>query len=173
MSLIAAAQSNPPGEQKSTDSNKKIVTPRDAASGQASGKMSNGGAEQAPALRESPTKPSSNLRESPSKASLGKTSVADTNGDGQANRESSAASVSEIVVTKPSDKRVAAGDVNGDGRADVANGPRQSTSQDGAINTSHSNIKNTKDTATGQATGKRQYAPVELQKEAAPAKPEQ
>lgn len=210
LSLIAGAQSNQSSGQNSTD-NKKIVAPRDAATGQASGKkevsggrdatsghasgkMSNDGAVQAPAVRESPTKASTGLRESPSKASLGKTSavdtasglresptrqttktsVADTDGDGHADRESSAPSVSEVVVTKPSEKgRVAAGDVNGDGRADVANGPRQSTGQNAAINTSHSNIKNAKDTATGQASGKRQYEPVKLQKEAAPANPKQ
>ncbi len=156
LSLIAAAQANPSSGHNSTDNTKKTAAPRDAASGQASGKTSNDGAGQARALRESPTKPSSNLRESPSKSSLGKTSVADTNGNGQADRESSAPSVSEIVVTKPSEKRVAAGDVNGDGRADVANGPRQTTSQDGTINTSHSNSKNEKDAATSPATKKRQ-----------------
>lgn len=54
------------------------------------------------------------LRESPSKSSLGKTSV-----------------------------RVAAGDVNGDGKADVA--PAAS-----------SDVKSPRDLATGQASGKRQ-----------------
>ena len=57
------------------------------------------------------------LRESPSKASLGKTSV-----------------------------RVAAGDVNGDGKADVA------------PNAASSNVKSPRDLATGQASGKRAQA---------------
>jgi len=207
LSLIAGAQSNPSNGQDSTNSNHKVVAPRDsatgqasgkrevlaprdAASGQASGKMSSESAGQAPAVRESPTKASSGLRESPSKASLGKTSATDdwsaqresptkqtgktaaaeANGAGNAGRESSAASVSEVVVTKPGEKgRVAAGDVDGDGKADAASGPRQSTGQNAAINNSHSNVKDAKDTASGQATGKRQYAPVKFQKEAAPA----
>jgi len=181
------------------NSHSNIKSPRDLATGQASGKVSSEGADQAPAVRESPTKAStclrespsksslgksasaadasSGLRESPSKASTGKTAVvppAGTNAGGQANRESSAASVSEVVVTKPSEKgRVATGDVNGDGTADAASGPRQSTPQNAAVNTSHSNIKNGKDAATGQATGRRQYEPVKLQKGTPPASPKQ
>jgi len=73
------------------------------------------------------------LRESPSKASLGR-------------RES---------PTKRADG-VAAGDVNGDGRADKsAIGSQSSGSGAGvAINTSHSNIKSPRDAASGQASGK-------------------
>ena len=49
--------------------------------------------------------------------------------------------------------RVATGDVNGDGKADAA------------INNSHSNIKNSKDAATGQTSGKRQHADNSINKE--------
>jgi hypothetical protein len=111
-----------------------------------------------------------------------------TDDNGQSNRESSAASVSELVVTKPlvsktsaqddwqtpaktqttqtSDgstnqwpSKVATGDVNGDGHADAA------------INNSHSNVKNSKDLATGQASEKRQHNPVTFQKEVGTSKP--
>jgi len=77
--------------------------------------------------------PKVHVRESPSKASLGQ-------------RES---------PTKPADG-VAAGDVNGDGKADKAPiGSQFSGSGPGvAINNSHSNIKSPRDSATGQASGK-------------------
>jgi hypothetical protein len=73
------------------------------------------------------------VRESPSKASLGR-------------RES---------PTKRSDG-VTAGDVNGDGKADkTAIGSQSSGAGPGvAINNSHSNIKSPRDLATGQASGK-------------------
>jgi FG-GAP repeat len=68
--------------------------------------------------------------------------------------------VSDVVPTKakPSAaddwqaKRVAAGDVNGDGKADVAP-------------SSSSDVKAPRDIATGQASGKRQHQPVSLKKE--------
>jgi|SRR5882672_10100586 len=84
-------------------------------------------------LRESPSKASLGRRESPSKASLGR-------------RES---------PTKPPDG-VTAGDVNGDGKADKAPiGSQSSGSGPGvAINNSHSNIKSPRDSATGQVSGK-------------------
>jgi hypothetical protein len=42
--------------------------------------------------------------------------------------------------------------VNGDGKADAA------------ITNSHSNVKNSKDAATGQATGKRQHSDITITK---------
>jgi len=73
------------------------------------------------------------VRESPSKASLGR-------------RES---------PTKRADG-VTAGNVNGDGKADkTAIGSQSSGAGAGvAINNSHSNIKSRRDSATGQASGK-------------------
>lgn len=50
---------------------------------------------------------------------------------------------------------VSAGDVNGDGKADKNIGSQSSGSGAGvAINTSHSNIKSPRDSASGQASGK-------------------
>jgi len=83
--------------------------------------------------------------------------------------------------------RVAKGDVNGDGKADVAATTSSSSSAssssggngqarvaaadvngdgkaDAAINTSHSNIKNGKDAASGQTSGKRQHDDVTVTK---------
>ena len=73
------------------------------------------------------------VRESPSKASLGR-------------RESPSKSSNGVV----------AGDVNGDGKADKAAIGSQSsgTGAGVAINNSHSNIKSPRDLATGQASGK-------------------
>ena|SRR5258707_230410 len=49
-------------------------------------------------------------------------------------------------------QRVAAGDVNGDGKADAAA-------------SSNSDVKSPRDAASGQASGKRQHQPVSLKKE--------
>lgn len=91
--------------------------------------------------------PKAQLRESPSKASLGR-------------RES---------PTKPADG-VTAGDVNGDGKADKAPiGSQSSGSGPGvAINNSHSNIKSPRDSATGQASGKVNVQDLSVMKESSP-----
>jgi hypothetical protein len=87
LSAVAVAQSD--GSQQksatpgSTPSSQQVTSPRDVATGQASGKRMH--------KPVTVTSDDQALRESPSKSSLGKTSV-----------------------------RVAAGDVNGDGKADVA-----------------------------------------------------
>ncbi len=57
--------------------------------------------------------------------------------------------------------RVATGDVNGDGKADAA------------INNSHSNIKNSKDAASGQASGKRMHGDITVTKSTDAASPKQ
>jgi len=56
--------------------------------------------------------------------------------------------------------RVAVGDLNGDGRADLAvtKNSGHATTQNAVINNSHSNIKNARDVATGQASGKRMHS---------------
>ena len=109
LSAVAVAQSDG-SQQKSatpsaTPSSQQATSPQDVATGQASGKRMH--------KPVTVTSDDQALRESPSKSSLGKTSV-----------------------------RVAAGDVNGDGRADVA----PATSSD---------VKSPRDLATGQASGKR------------------
>src|SRR5256886_17559456 len=69
-------------------------------------------------------------------------------------------------------QRVAIGDVNGDGKADVtANGSAHASGQNAVINNSHSNIKNQRDMATGQASGKRQHQPMTVSKEVDKASP--
>ena len=69
-------------------------------------------------------------------------------------------------------QRVAVGDVNGDGKADVtASGSAHASGQNAVINTSHSNIKNQRDMATGQASGKRQHQPMTVSKEVDKASP--
>src|SRR5438876_5062122 len=69
-------------------------------------------------------------------------------------------------------QRVAVGDVNGDGKADVtANGSAHASGQNAAVNTSHSNIKNQRDMATGQASGKRHHQPMTVSKEVDKASP--
>ena len=118
VSMIAAAQSDTNNTSAKTKDKAASTTPaqapRDLASGQASGKRAN------PAT----TQPSQGVK-SPRDLASGQSS----------GREASAPSVSEIVVTKkttaqddwqtPAKKesggvRVAAADVNGDGKADAA-----------------------------------------------------
>jgi len=67
----------------------------------------------------------------------------------------------------PTPTRVATGDVNGDGKADVA-APK--TGQATLQNTSaaSSDVKSPRDIATGQASGKRQHEPVTKQSDPAP-----
>ena len=69
-------------------------------------------------------------------------------------------------------QRVAVGDVNGDGKADVtASSSAQGSGQNAAVNTSHSNIKNSREIMTGQASGKRQHQPMTVSKEVDKASP--
>lgn len=106
LSAVGVAQSDG-SQQKSASpaaSSQQVTSPRDAATGQASGKRMH---KPMTVTSEDATA----VRESPSKASIGKTSV-----------------------------RVAAGDVDGDGRPDVA---------------ASSSVKSPRDAATGQASGKR------------------
>ena len=114
LSVVAVAQQSN-SEQKPSKSGEVMVreSPSKASTGlrESPSKPST--------VRESPSRPSSNLRESPSKRSA---------------------------------DQVTAGDLNGDGRADKAAGG-QSGSSGTALNTSHANIKG-RDLATGQASGK-------------------
>ena len=113
LSVVAVAQSDG-SQQKSASpaaSPQQATSPRDVATGQASGKRMH--------KPLTVTTDDAALRESPSKASLGKTTV-----------------------------RVAAGDVNGDGKADVA------------PNAASSSVKSPRDLATGQASGKSAQPPA-------------
>ena len=107
---------------------------------QGNGSNGNTSAGAATVVRESPSKGSLGVRESPTKANL---------------RES---------PTKQT-TQVSAGDVNGDGMPDkAAASPSNASGQNAVINTSHSNIKSPRDLATGQASGKRQHQPISLTK---------
>jgi hypothetical protein len=108
LSAVAVAQSDGSQQKSATPSSnsQQVTSPRDAATGQASGKRMH-----KPITVT--TQDETAVRESPSKASLGKTTV-----------------------------RVAAGDVNGDGKPAAA------------AATSNSNPKSPRDLATGQASGK-------------------
>ena len=83
LSAVAVAQSDGSQQKSAAPGSQQVTSPRDVATGQASGKRMH--------KPVTVTSDDQALRESPSKSSLGKTSV-----------------------------RVAAGDVNGDGKADVA-----------------------------------------------------
>ena len=138
----------PAGSQAVLNSSDQVTAPRDMATGQASGKR-----QYQPIIIRKVTEDDPNAaREAQSPKATGKTtaqddwhtstktsntsvSPADVNQDGAAVRESP-------TLPSKGQTRVATGDVNGDGKADVA------------INNSHSNIKNGKDVASGQASGK-------------------
>lgn len=140
LSAVAMAQSAP-------SKDKKPAQGATAASGQASGKRMH--------------QPMATTPDNSKAAPIG----------GSHDRESSAPSVSEVVMTKPASdpKRVATGDVNGDGRADVAatagsaKGNGQGTSNNGS---------SASDVASGHATGKRQHEPVTVQKQQDSASPQ-
>jgi len=120
----------------------QVTAPRDMATGQASGKR-----QYAPVIiRKVSDDEGMAAREQQSPKATGKATAHD---DWQA----PAAKTSNGAPAGSSGQtRVAAGDVNGDGKADAA------------INNSHSNIKNSKDAATGQATGKRQHSDITITK---------
>ena len=170
LSLSAVAQSN--GSQNQSSSPSQVKAPRDIATGQASGKRMH---------KPLVFKQDATAREAASGKATGKTmahddwqapaakssdpkvqnvSTGDVNQDGAADR-------SKTAPSSTGQSRVATGDVNGDGRADRAasNNSGHAAGQNAAINTSHSNIKNSRDTATGQASGKRMHSGVTITKE--------
>jgi len=140
LTLAAVAQSSGSKEQAPTAA--PVVSPRDAASGQATGKrMHKPITVTAEAGMDAPAKDA---------AKAPKKTAAD---DWQTKSAPS---------STPQIKRVAAADVDGDGKADAAASqhPSQASGQNSAINNSHSNIKSPRDLATGQASGKRAAQPA-------------
>jgi len=120
----------------------QVTAPRDMATGQASGKR-----QYAPVIiRKVSDDEGIAAREQQSPKATGKVSAHD-DWQAPAAKTSNGAPASSSGQT-----RVATGDVNGDGKADAA------------INNSHSNIKNSKDAATGQMTGKRQHSDITITK---------
>jgi hypothetical protein len=125
----------------------QVTAPRDLATGQASGKR-----QYAPVIIRKVSDDSMAAREQQSPKATGKTAQ----DDWQAPAAKTSAPANSNGQT-----RVATGDVNGDGKADAA------------INNSHSNIKNSKDVATGQMTGKRQHGDITITKSTDVASPKQ
>ena len=127
LSAVAVAQSDGSQQKSATPSStsQQVTSPKDVATGQASGKRMH-------KPLTVTTQDETAVRESPSKSSLGKTSV-----------------------------RVAAGDVNGDGKADVA------------ATAPSSNTKSPRDLATGQASGKSAQQPAGGTQPPATDKPQQ
>ena len=144
LSLVAVAQTNEKQskeKQKQNQAAAAVKSPRDVATGQASGKAMS---DQKVVHRDLAA------RDAQSGKATGK----------------------KMAQDDWHQQRVAVGDVNGDGKADVtANGSAHASGQNAVINNSHSNIKNQRDMATGQASGKRQHQPMTVSKEVDKASP--
>src|SRR3989442_874205 len=152
LSLSAVAQSNASQNQSSSPS--QVTAPRDSATGQASGKRMH-----KPLTVQKAAQPDAAAREAASGKAAGKTMASD---DWQAQAKSSdakqdgAADHTKTAVSNSGQTRVATGDVNGDGKADATatTSSGHATEQNAAVNTSHSNIKNAREAASGKATGR-------------------
>ncbi|MBZ5682589.1 MAG: hypothetical protein LAO24_21055 [Acidobacteriia bacterium] len=141
LSAVALAQSD--GSQQKTaspsqaPSAKEVTSPRDAASGQASGKRMH---KPLPVTQEDAT-----AREASTGKATGRTAA----------------------VGKPALARVAAGDVNGDGKADVAaKNSGHASEQMTSASSTNSDVRSPRDVATGQASGKRTQPPASKEPEA-------
>ncbi len=136
LSLGAFAQSN--NQQSQTGTEKSVASPRDAASGQASGKRMH--------------KPMLVHRDLAARDAA----------SGQASGKTATSSSSSASSTP----RVATGDVDGDGRTEVkaVKDSGHATEKDAVLHSS-STIQSPRDAASGQATGKRQHKPVTVTKE--------
>jgi hypothetical protein len=156
-SVLAVAQASGSQDQAASAAQTKDQHPKEVASGQASGKRQY----QPVVIMKVQDKATPAAIEQQSPKATGK-----VNQDGAADRENPTTS-----QPKGTQARVATGDVNGDGKADVARVAKGDVNGDGkadaAINNSHSNIKNTRDAASGLASGgKRQHADNTVNKEA-------
>lgn len=147
LSVVAAAQSNEKKEQPSSSST--VVSPRDTASGQASGKRMH--------------KPMTIRKEYDAagrEASTGKAT-----GKTMAQDDWQATSVSSAPESKPKSTRVAVGDLDGDGKADVAATQTSGQAKEQNAANSRSDVKSPRDTSTGQASGKRQHQDITITKQ--------
>lgn len=141
LSAVAVAQADQSKEKAPTQ--EQVTAPRDAQSGQASGKRMH--------------KPMTVTAEVGAQAAEpSKPTTKSAMDDWQA----PAAKTSQPKITE-NNKAVAAGDVNGDGKADVA------------APSSSSDVKSPRDMATGQSSGKRQHEPVVTPAKATESKPAQ
>jgi len=148
-----ASTGKPAGSQAVLDSSdaaasEQVKAPRDLATGQASGKRQY----QPVIIRKVSDDEGMTAREQQSPKATGKTAQDDWQ---------TPAAKTGAPANSNGQTRVATGDVNGDGKADAA------------INNSHSNIKNSKDAASGQTSGKRQHGDITITKSTDAASPKQ
>jgi FG-GAP repeat protein/type VI secretion system (T6SS) effector Hcp len=153
LSVVAAAQSQT-DKQKTKPSTTETQSSRDAASGQATGRL-----EQKNVVHRDLA-----ARDVASGHATGKTMAHD-------DWQQTGAKPASSSDAKPS--HVAVGDVNGDGRADVAVSSKNSAhaTEAAASTSSSANVQAPRDVATGQASGKRQHQPLTITKSVDKATP--
>lgn len=163
---VAVAASKPAGSQavlSDPAASQPSTAPRDMATGHATGKRQY----QPVTIQKVSDGVTPEAREQQSPKATGKTAQDDwtapaarvATGDVNGDGKADVAAAASSSSSSNGQRRVAAGDVNGDGRADVT------------ANASHSNIKNGRDTASGQMSGKRQHDPVVVTKSTDAASP--
>jgi hypothetical protein len=154
LSVVAAAQSQT-NQQKPKSSTTKTQISRDAASGQASGRL-----EQKNIVHRDLA-----ARDVATGQAMGNKTAQDDWTQRVAKPGSSSSD------TKPS--HVAVGDVNGDGRADVAVSKNSAHATEAVASTATASSKDqgSRDVAKGQLTGKRQHQPMTITKEVDKATP--
>jgi hypothetical protein len=188
LSLFAAAQTQSNADKKQQPAaTHDVKSPRDLATGQASGRTMNSQTESKGVIHRDLA-----AREASSGQASGKAAVVDqsgpklqvvsgdVDGDGAADGKIRP----QYDVKNQTKARVAAGDVNGDGESktkatydvksqnkarvaagDVNGDGVDASAQAGADGSAKHEVKSPRDIATGQASGKRQHAPVKIQME--------
>jgi hypothetical protein len=148
MSAVAVAQSDQSKDKARAQ--EQSVAPRDAASGQATGKRVHNPM--------TVTKGGSARETDPGKAT-GKPMASD-------DWQTSAAKTTQPKIVE-NKSQVAVGEINGDGKADLAapNKPGQATVQNTSGSSASSDVKSPRDVATGQSTGRRQHEPTTATKD--------
>ena len=145
LSLFAAAQSQT-DKQKPKPSTTQTQSPRDLASGQSSGRSVDQQTKNSPVIHRDVA-----ARDVATGQASGKKTAQD-----DWHQQSAAKPVSETKATS----RVAVGDVNGDGTADVAASRNSAHATEAAGSTTSSpKVQAPRDAATGHASGKRQHQP--------------
>jgi len=144
LSVAAVAQSDQSKEKAAAPA--QTVSPRDAASGQASGKRMH-----KPML----------VTNGDSSSRLLPTVNKVTSGDESQDKSSKGSDAS----AGKGETRVAAGDVNGDGAADANAKNSGHATEKATVPPASAGVTQPRDAATGQASGKRQYQPLPVRKE--------
>ena len=148
LSLFAAAQSQT-DKQKPKPSTTQTQSPRDLASGQSSGRSVDQQTKNSPVIHRDVA-----ARDVAAGQASGKKTAQD-----DWHQQSAAKPVSPVSETKAT-SRVAVGDVNGDGTADVAASKNSAHATEAAASTTSSpKVQAPRDAATGHASGKRQHQP--------------